>query len=354
MVRYAASLLFIALWWWIAIHEEKSRFPKAALLLPKSKLETPHLSTLTRDELKRALEGDIDTMISLANSWNVDAAILEKMGKKAKNLSSDELLKMQLLRRVVSHEPNRDIAFFPQTFLSAALLLTIAPGVEITSLPDGFRRQREIYSDSFTCSVPLDTDPGKNETFLSLKPTVAFLAPYSHPAVRSNLEERGVHLVEGKTVSSFDDLYDAIRITGSLTGEEERAEILSLFVKAALFHFQNRIPQSEKELLYLKASSTLAAPRRDTLLGNFLGDCNSFSLTTKTLEEVITKKPKKIFLSSSDHERALMELSSQSGFHALLKEGTTFCFVDWHTQETLSHFFLLACFDIVSLLTEDS
>lgn len=315
--------------------------------MPPKTLSAAGLSTLSKEELKRALQGDFSLMGFLALQWHLDALVLKSEGKEADALSFEEIQKMQLLMRDSAEKGRSAYAFYPQTYLSAALLLTLAPSAEITALPEGFRRE-PLYPETFTCKVVHDASPVELESSLSLNKTVAFVAPYSNPSIKEALKNRGAILVESPYVNSLEKLEQVIVQMGAITGEDVRAEILALFVKAALLHFRN-LTQPENSL-YLNVCSTLSSPREETLVYQTL---ERFRLTIPKAACVeALGHPQEILLSAIDRKTAHAEISKNPGLRALLDEGTHFTYLDWREQETLSHFFLLGSFDIAAALQE--
>lgn len=238
-MAYFLPLLFI-LGWWYCSFAKPSTFSHSEVRLVSSAptKQAPLadiLSPLSRNELKQALEGDINLMARLIAEWDQDAQILETHGFiEAQRLPRHDFVKALLLGRTLRLKAPSTSShkFLPQTWASASFLLALLPVEQIAALPAGYKKKG---------SLPLPELRGEYAEFIHrYKPSLAFCAPYSNPGVIQILQAQHIPFHIAKPLTQVEDIFEELQTTGSYIGKKEEAELMTLFMKAALLAIDNR------------------------------------------------------------------------------------------------------------------
>ncbi|MCB1148806.1 MAG: hypothetical protein KDK48_01460 [Chlamydiia bacterium] len=364
----AAPLLlcaFIASWWGLFLLPEIATptplVDDSVLLMPKPVIAHDHLSTIHKKDLLDALTGDVNKMETLIRDWDVDAQVLQALGaKEIKRLPPEALPRLHTLMQRVHKEEGTPKLYYPQTFLAAGILLALAPHTHITALPAGFRVQRHIYPEELTAKIPLDVNHILTEAATPPGSTIAFISPLSHPPTLHALKRRGIQLIDLGNVTEIDHLAQSIALCGKWTGREERAELLNLFVQAAVMALENRLQIHRlDDVAYLEYRTTLTVPTTRTLAGNLIDrlklstpfkSSSDYGFTTPVeFEELQRVRPKTLIIAVS-HSKQKEELLARPVIANLIKNGSKAYFVQRGTYETASQFFLLGYFDLCSIL----
>ncbi|GEM_PF-2085273 len=360
LYTYLLPFLFIASWWSLAFYTHNSKDSEHTITYfhPKKTLHSSHFSPLNKEELRDALTGNWDLVAKLIHEWDIDAELLEERGETMKRLNRREIREIYKLLRLSKEAREKTFCFFPHTYFSASLLLALVDPQWITSLPQGFREELEIYPSSFTNRVEHDVDPFHLEYAMGEEKTLAFVAPFSHPTTLTTLEKRGAHLLSFPTPITLDELEEEIQQVGRYTDEEERAKLLCYFIRAARYNLENRLkidPLQPGTTCYLNARTVLSLPGEETLVGDFLKLLhldhtvakNSISDTPIELEEILQKQPERVILSVRG-----APLLSKESIEAFAERNVDLYLIDRELQQTVSQFSLLALFDLCSIALE--
>lgn len=261
LLAFLLPTFFILAWWGVAFSSQtKTASP---LTREKRMREAPLVSKhplLQRETIQRALEGDFPLMVQLIAAWDLEKAVLSP---EKRILLVDGLLAIQTKTKI------KRATYFPQTFLAAGLLLTLAHPSEIIALPKGFRRQGELYPPHLTELIKYDADVYHLET---IQRGIAFVSPYSHPITIESLEKRGLQLVHLQTVESLADLDLAINTVGDVIDAKEKAALLQTFIHSYLAATEQQLQSHpiEKKVLYLNYVTQFTYPPPHSLTGELL------------------------------------------------------------------------------------
>ena len=302
---YACAVFFISLWWFLAFMPRGTLESSASLIDTQSEfneaLDSPYLASLSRSRLHKALLGDVDLMAGLIAEWEAEAELLQQ-SKLAHPL---RLTRAQFLRaQALSHkirrrrsglqdmsievscdqerlETSRGIQrYLPQTYVAASFLLALTSPEEIVALPHDMRQMTQLYPKELLDPIKLDLTPYNTERLWQARPSIAFVASYSHPSTCSALRQQGIELCTLSEVNSIEQVQAALLQVGDKIDRKEEAELLSLFMEAALCALDNRLllhQQTKSKLenvLYVNYFSYFTAPSQRTLTGKLLKRLN--------------------------------------------------------------------------------
>ncbi|NGX57909.1 MAG: hypothetical protein K940chlam3_00808 [Chlamydiae bacterium] len=355
---YFTPLLFIFAWWICAFTEYSDTASRQVLPVTQKAPFHSEVTPIDRDKLFRALNGDFDLMTRLIVEWDLEAQILEEKGYPGiRRLEREKIL--ALLRDDSRNEKGTSESFFPQTYLSAGILLALIDETKITSLPRGIRNQNHIYASQKLQNITYNADPRSLETIGNGDHTLAFISPYSQPCTIQVMEQRGIPMVDLGSVTTEADLKQAIVTVGQNVHTESKAFILSSFIDATLFALDNHLAtrkNRDSEILYVNHHTTFSAPNQKTLTGNFLKRLKiNETLFEKQnddwgipleIEDIVALDPDCIIFSGDSN--SLQPLNSLSELQAA-KNGQVY-FVDQATQETQSQHCLLGYYDLYDIL----
>lgn len=268
---YLLPLLFILGWWYCGF-AKPSTFSHAKVKListvPSKKAPLSDiLSPLSRKELKQALEGDINLMSRLISEWDQDAQILETHGFiTAERLSRRDYVKALLLGRTLRGKTQAPSPqkFLPQTWASASFLLALLPVEQIAALPPGFKRDKVL---------PIPELRGEYAEFIwKFKPTLAFCAPYSNPGIFQVLQAQNIPFHIAKPLTQIQDIFDELETVGLYVDKKEEAELMTLFMKAALLAIDNRakLLHPYEKTFYLSWGNHFSYPTDNMITGQLV------------------------------------------------------------------------------------
>ncbi len=282
-LTYFLSIFAIAIWWLAAFKNPVAtetlnlNSPHETTVKKSIDYKTDHLLKLDREEICKALNGDVVLMGSLIAQWELDSEILEYHGlANVKRLDRDDYLKSQLLSKTLlkydestldvirekySESPVIDsmhrpfdchvgrYRFLPQTFVSAGILLALVDVEQIVALPKGLRRHKHIYPTELTDQVDTDIDSFHTEKIFMCDPDLAFVAQhYSHPGTLDALNDQGIEMFSLDNIESVTDIQKFIRSIGHLCHRPLKADLLSIFIDSALNAIDNKRLIANKSL----------------------------------------------------------------------------------------------------------
>lgn len=408
---YLLFFLFIAAWWTIAFkissdhNDTRLKLGKfSSPLANRPRLDTA-ITNINREILHQALSGDTTLMARLIADWDIDAQILGSKGFEGiQRISNSDFLHSQSLIRILQNEESVKRAtsvfkqqnqyltddsgnyfdlrqpykkFLPQTFVAASFLLSLVPPEQIVALPRSLRDQTQLYPKSLTNQIPLDIDRYNAEKLFQARPDVAFVAHYSHPATIQALENQGVRLYTMKNIKSLSDISQELVQTGTIANKPLQAELLKIFIDAAIFAIDNQqavlinqLQQSHELLprvLVVNFHHTFSVPTTHTLTGQILSRMPSLDISLKYIsdsnqsnewtvpidrERLLNLDPDVLIISTTNEEAAIRGILSDKALQELSAvRHNRLIFVDDSIQQTPSQYVVLAYHDLIQALT---
>lgn len=361
-------LLLILGWWAFAFYLTSARNDQA-----KASSSSFGQSVILRHTVKQALEGDMPLMKELMSNWEKDAHFLIQSGVPGIQL-------MPEVRRpnpiaVIADDAGNEIAltppmdrFLPQTYLAATVLLALVSPEHIVAIPKGMRDFPYIYPPLLLDQIPLDIDRYNSETLYQLRPDVAFVAHYSHPATLDALKSQGVPLFMITHVDTIPEILNAISRIGYLANQQEKTEHLLAFVEAAMRSIDNQLralawkTSSSQRIAFLHYSNRFSMPTAKNLSGQLLQRINRQvpalavpvhdSLTEwkvpLTHEGIACLNPQGLILSCMLSGQDQLPQIPSEAIHSLPTEKIVF--IDEMIQQSLSQHIVLAYLDIFHAL----
>jgi len=366
---YIAATLFIACWWVLAFSHTDSVTPVTALRTPQNP-ETKNLgiTPLHRDTLRKALAGNFTLMAKLIADWDVDAQLLEKQTETVfKRLPNAAYVNSQLLVRQLSTQslpPKTIVRFLPQTYVAASFLLALTTPDQIVALPEGLRKQVHLFPKEQTNTILLDIDRYQGEKLFIAHPDIAFVSHYSHPATLEALRNQGIEIHSLPSISQLSDIYDTLKQIGVVSNRQAEAELLAIFIEAALLCIDNRLTTLNlndhlPHILFLNCHHRYSTPTEKTLTGQLLNRMGltgtmqrSSSSQEWTIpieqEELIQLNPHCIIISTQNIEGKIREISTFR--HTKAYQQQNIFFVDENVQDFGSQHIVLAYYDLYNAL----
>lgn len=398
---YSLLLLFICGWWCVAFRETPVGDPVDTSPRPelpnKEVLFLSELSSFDREELHKALSGDISLMVKLIADWDLDAQIIDKRGlAAAERLPEESFLRAQVLGRQLLNSSSQQLAvlqeqaglkhirddtgtqitlqkplqrFLPQTFVAASFLLALSDPEEIVAIPGGVRHQTQLYPAALTEQIPLDIDRYNGEKVFQASPELAFVAHYSHPSTIQALKDQGIGLFTLKSINSITEIQNALRRVSHVINRPMEGELLTLFIDSAISAIDTRLAlhhalsnDTPDRSLFLNHHVRYSVPTTKTLTGQLLAkmgvtlpslmDNKEAWMVPIDLEEIVNFNPECLIIASSNGPAALEELKSHPAFASLpaLQQEHIY-FVDQDTQFSPSQYVVLAYYDLAKAVT---
>lgn len=398
---YWLPVLLIICWWCAAFHHAtKESAPSIATTPPPSHLNVSEVSLIKREHLKEALAGDSDLMMTLIADWDIEAQMLQKLGTgNYARLSAEDFLRSQILGRHLRltknlssgslHEPSdldrylrsteshaTDRKFLPQTVASASLLLALAETREIIALPEVLRNQSELFPPSITNQIPLSIDRHNSEKLFLLSPTVAFVANYSQPTTIQALKNQGVILHTMGDLCSIVAISKEIVKIGAIINRPQKAELLTLFIEAAMCAIDNqvrlltqRLEESHQEIprvLCLNHYQNFSVPSPSSLTGQLLERIALFDITLPYAsqkapgdnwvvpigqEQIVNLNPDCILIITENKQAIEEEIFTESSLKDVMAvKNKKIFFLDDAIQMSPSQYVVLAYQDLVEAL----
>lgn len=317
----------ILTWWVLAFS-----FSAPETLSPK-----PTNSPLfNRDKIHKALLGNTALMTELLSEWGV--SVKENENKKQSSQIRNRLL--------------------PQTFVAASFLFSLCDPVEILAIPKTLRSKTAIFPSKLTSSILYDIDRFSHETLFMMKPKLAFVASYSHPATLNTLRKLNIPLHLMQPISTISELKTELLKVGKLVGRSQKSALLTQFIDATFneidLRLQNLVP---KKVLYMRYGKRFTVPTDRTLIGKMierlgmnrgLTPSSALDWNIPISQEIIVKYQPEIIIVSTTQSKAILSMHSLKNTPAG-KEGLIY-FVDDSIQQFPSQFITLAYLDLAEIL----
>lgn len=398
---YILVTTLILLWWLIAFSPSKNTQTDQVPTQSTQKITfsaSYTLSPLEREKVHEALTGDIDLMASLIAEWDFDAQILHHAGiKNIQRLSSEKLIKSQILKRQLNLNNKKQIEafqedsreeivvddlgkvfalqqpltkFLPQTYVSASFLLALLPPEQIIAIPKDLREQIDLYPEELTKKIPLDIDRNNAEKIFYTKPELAFVAHYSSPSTIEALKEQGIPLFTITKIDTLPEIAHTLSRIGNIVNHPMEANLLNIFIESAMLNIDNRLAalregykkDKEPRIIYLNYVSQFSIPASHTLTGRLLHRAGVNTISTKDYgdkwvipieqEEIINLKPDYMIISTSLNPTLHKEIASTPAFALFIKnKPDNLAFVNANVQSSPSQFIVLAYLDLFQALS---
>lgn len=308
-IAYGGGLCFILGWWYLAFGSmQGSAIPSeknaAEVTLhesfPKSNAHPLHASFVSRSQLRAALEGDIEAIAMLISKWDIESQLLQEEGyPNIRQLPKGDLLKSHRLYLSLKEGSIEDPLpfnsvdaqgkklevknpfdrFLPQTHMAASFLLALLSTEKIIALPAAVKEQIELYPMEKTKQIALTIERQNSEKIFEKKPDIALVALYSNPATLQAFAEQGTQLYTLRSPNSIDDIIFELKQVGKLAGSSRKAELLSLFIKAAMIALDNQVAihlqnetktASKRRLLFVHRYDHLSMPSMHSITHELL------------------------------------------------------------------------------------
>lgn len=400
---YCAASTLIVGWWYVAFQKPFSSTTSTTQVntAQSRKSENPLLTQITpiqRNVLQEALSGDFGLMAQLIADWDVDAQLLEMAGHSdVKRLTRHSYLKSQVLvRQLLCSTPQRlravreqekvscvtdDLGnqipvtkelskLLPQTYVAASFLLALTSPEQIVALPNGLRKNTNLFPASLTSKVPLDLHHYDSEKLFVANPEIAFIAHYSHPALVDALRNQEISLFTMKNLNSIPEICDALKRIGHVINRAQEAELLSLFMEAAILAIDNHVwalQQTWKDLqspriLFVSYHEQFSMPTAKTLTGQLLermgiqllgvplDEQDKWSIPIAQ-EQIVNYDPHCLIVATPHHQKVQTQIIGDPALSHLsaIKHGRIL-FVDEAIQQFPSQYIVLAYYDLYNAL----
>lgn len=385
---YLSCLSFIVGWWLFAFsaHPFAEVQEKPSLLSPEHSFFSP----IKRDSLQQALAGNTDLMVTFIQQWNEEADALNAKGIAGiQRLSPSQYTQFTLLAYLLHHSPTEPLTpfhtssieddcgrrmtiqsdpssrFLPQTFVAASILLALVNPDRIIAIPQGLRQLSHLYPPLLLDQIKQDVEHLNSETIFREKPDLAFISHYSNPATISRFEKQQIPLCTFSQIDTIADIQQVIIKIGHLAQRPLQAQLLSLFIEAALMAIDNRLhalqdltPSSPFRCLTVHHQHHDMIPTTRSLTGQLLERAKSHHANLICLvkqdihgwrvpfsrEEIALFNPDCLII-SLPYPMQQLELSSAFKQSNAIKHKRLF-YVDETVQESPTQYIVLAYFDL--------
>ncbi len=378
-------------WWTLAFWSTTKNHPIA---VTTRSIQAP--SNSEREELKKALGGDVEFIVKLMDEWDQETeALISQKVPAIKRFPQNKAMKVKDLIAQRFNYPAQKNAFLiddagrkidldgrykrflPQTYVAASFLLALLPPEQIVALPSHLREQKGLYDKALTDQIPLDIDRYNSEKLFLARPDIAFIAHYSNPATIQALSNQGIQLYTLKSPNGIKAISSELINVGKITGQESKAELLCLFMESAFLILDNRFAslnhhyrtrgQKLPTLLYLDYHHSFSVPTKKTLTGKLLERLYPWDVSlayvkekglTRTWmvpidnEQLINLDPDVLIIAAanpSELEEAIHNKNLLSALSAIKNQ--RFGIVDESIQHSPSQYIVLAHYDMIHILT---
>lgn len=378
---YLLPLFFILGWWLIAFGPIASINPQKTFKSPRKLVDVKQAFQINRELLLQALGGNYHLMLKLISEWDSDAQLMIKAGFSEIQRTDFSAL-LQFRPSDITHvfdDTGRQInieyiskKYLPQTYTAASFLLALCSPEEIVALPRHMREQIQLYPKPLTDQIPLDIDRYHSEKLFNISPEIAFVSHYSHPATLQALSEQNITLYTIKNLNSLQDISDELLNIGFAVKKSVQAHLLNLFIHSAMTALDNKLKVSysrssrKPQILYLNYHQTFSIPSPNSLIGELLKRTNAIDLSSSYLseknlsqewaipidkEQILYINPDYLIIATENKDLLEEKIYADHAFqHLSALESNQVYFVDEAVQQSQSQYFVLAYYDLVSIL----
>lgn len=280
---YLIIFCLVLSWWWVTLFsdwessaEDLTETPSS---LDLSQLPSSSYFSIDKSLIQEALMGNTTLMGKLITQWDIDAQLLQHQGFfHIERLSRTKFLRAQEILKRLEYAPAQletRRLYLPQTHLAASFLLSLLPPNEIAALPPGIRTQTHFFPENLTAQIPLDISRYNGEAIYDSKPSLAFVASYSHPSTVRTLKNQGIPVYSLETGRTFDGILQAVRQVGIATHHHNEGELLALFMESALLAIDNEAfatldLEDPRKVMFLSYSTHFSLPTEQLITRDLL------------------------------------------------------------------------------------
>lgn len=405
---YIPLTLFVLSWWYIAFRPSTQDLATTRTIADQKGINS-NLTLLdsafqiSRTDIQKALSGNTSLMSRLIAEWDIDALIMQSNGiQPIQRLSTLNFVRSQWIQRQLASGDKQYIAslqkeyrqqfiidaanntillekpylkVLPQTFAAASFLLALAPIEQIVGLPKRLREQEQLYTKELTSKIPLDIDRHNGEKLFLANPEIAFVANYSHPATIQALANQGVVIYTMKNPATLEDIKSEILNTGHIIDRPLEAELLNIFIDAAMISLDNRISllntkleQQNKHptMLFLNYHQNYSLSTQKSLTGQLLTRLERINTTLPThltsksnhewtipigKEQILNLNPDCLIISTQHCQALEKEIRKDEALKQLTAiKNNHLYFVDEVIQQSPTQYIVLAYYDLIQAL----
>lgn len=354
---YSSTATIILGWWLFAFYPISYTVPPIHEAIVRVQIPTPDWD---RTKLRDALLGDTALMRDFLHQWQQEEIALSLSAPNALTPTEWDcaLGLCDTLKEVHTTGPN----YFPQTFSSASYLLALVHPSQICSLPEGLRHHPDLYPEEKCCTISCESNRYRAEKLSLHNPKAAFVSSYSDPYTVAMLEQQGIEMITLESDNTLEAIEDGIAIVGGVIQQEDRAELLRLFVKAAMHALDNRaewiLSRRDGNAMVVYYHLGLQEPATKSLTGYLLQRMH-FKVAYNPVgwrlplseERLLAESPKSLIIISDEPESAHQDLMLSAPILQLdAVKQQRFCYIPNYIQQQSNQFIVLAYLDLVEAL----
>lgn len=263
------------------------------------------------------------------------------------------------------------LRFLPQTYGSAAILMTLLPPYQIVAIPKAMRKEPHIYPQKVMEQISTDSHRYNTEKIYLQKPELALVASYSDPATLQVFQQQKIQLFYLDAIHSIEDIYSVIATLGHLSGKPSSAEVLIEHMQKIFFSLEDTLHQKLNgkncRLLYLYSDS-LTIPAKNNLSYDLLirlkkrgvdvllpdDNISSSHYVKVTEKQILEFNPDLIIISTSHPSLADFLLDKNPRLHRLpAVKNKRIYFVNNSFQNSPNQYITIAYFDLIKSIFYD-
>jgi iron complex transport system substrate-binding protein len=304
------------------------------------------------------------------------------LGRQLKNYTAEELKAQKELCRaqVVYDDDLKPFSlngsyktFFPQTYVSSSFLLSLLDPKQIVAIPQGLRKQTQLFSTDLTKQIKYDINHFNAEKLYLCRPDLAFVAHYSHPSTIQALIEQNIESFNLKYVNSLSEITEALLRVGHLIDMPLEAELMKIFIEAAMYSIDNRFLslnidfsslQNAPKLLFLNHHSQFNIPTKRSLTGHLLQRVGMLEHLVRRFpnqqndwmipldqEQIVNMNPDYLIIATTNVNSSKKQIFNDPVMHQInAVQNDRLCFVDEVVQQSPSQYIVLAYYDLFNAI----
>lgn len=241
---YLTSFTIIFTWWlctFIVFYEPSIEIVTSENKHSPLEQNTPFDNSLPSEQLSSALTGSLDDIENLCTLYEKSAY---HYFESTPSFSKDMLNRVQKIRYHIFKEKSLSLEtsqkrYFPQSYHSALVLLSLLPEANITAIPEGVRKYSSLYKDKLFSKIPLNCESCNSEQIFLTKTDLAFVAPYSLPKMFDTLNRLHIPVHVAPACYRLNDISALMYTLSQKVGKENKGLLLSYFFEASLCYMQH-------------------------------------------------------------------------------------------------------------------
>lgn len=353
---YTSTAAIIVGWWLFAFYVPNQVIPP--IPKPSARISISNAALSDRNKLRDALLGDVEAMRYFLVQWDQENQLNDTTF-----LTEDEVdCALGLCEKLKNPAISQGDRYFPQTFNSASFLLALVCKDQICSLPEGLRRYPDLYPDEVCCAIPSESNRYRAEKISLQNPQAAFVSSYSDPYTVEMLQQQGIDVVSLESANTLEAIQNGILSVGQTTKQQDKAQLLSLFIKAAMQTLDNRARSIMEQrsgtfaLVYFQMG--IQVPTTKSLTGYLLQrigiDVIHNPVTWRvpmSEEKLIAASPESLIVITDEPDSAHKQLLLSPAIRDLdaVKQGRL-CYISNHVQHQSNQFVVMAYLDLVEAM----